>query len=79
MSLKARASRIRSEFRPRAFAWDADQLREMRQVRRLSFPQIARRFGCDHATVIWAFHRLGIPTEMPLQGPDENRTLWQKK
>jgi hypothetical protein len=79
MTLKARADRCRADFRPREFAFDEAILREMRHVRRLSFAQIARRFGCDHATVIWAFHRLGIPTQRPLQGADENRGQWQGK
>jgi hypothetical protein len=67
MTQKANASLVKSPFKPRRFAWDAEQLYEMRQVKRMSFPQIARRFGCDHATVMWAFHRLGVPTKLPLQ------------
>lgn len=58
----ARASEITRPFRPRKIAWDRDTLEYLRTVARLSFPEIARAFRCDHTTVMWACQRLGVPT-----------------
>lgn len=57
-------------FKPRMYAFTHEALYAMRVVRRLSMPQIARKYGCDHTTVLNALRRLGIETKLPLIGPE---------
>lgn len=57
-------------FSPRLYAFTYEGLYAMRIERRLSLPQIARKFGCDHTTVLNALGRLGIPTKRPLVPAD---------
>lgn len=56
------ASKLKKEFRPRKVKWDRDKLIRLRFDMKLSFPAIARKYKCDHTTVMWAFRRLGLPT-----------------
>ena len=47
-------------YRPRVYDFTYDLLYAMRITRNLSYTQIARKYGCDHTTVINACQRLGI-------------------
>jgi len=47
-------------YRPRVYDFTYAGLYAMRVERKLSLGQIARKFGCDHTTVLHACHRLGI-------------------
>lgn len=63
MSLKHVAS-VKRRFRPWKYQWDKEELYRLRHVERFSFPDMARTYGCDHKTVMWAFRRLEIPSEI---------------
>lgn len=47
-------------YRPRIYDFTYDLLYAMRVERNLSFNQIARKYKCDHTTVVHACQRLGI-------------------
>lgn len=59
-------------FKPRVYAFTYEQLFDFRVTRNWSFPRIARKYGCDHSSVINACKRLGVPTQRKLIGPGEN-------
>ena len=59
-----------SPFRPRVYEFTYDLLYAMRVERNLSFTQIARKYKCDHTTVMHACQRLGIPTKRKLIKPE---------
>lgn len=57
-------------FKPRMYAFTYEALYAMRVERRLSLTQIARKYGCDHTTVLNALRRLGIPVKFALIEPE---------
>lgn len=56
-----RLAKTSRPFTPRAYAFTYEDLYQWRVVRRLSFQQIALKFGCDHTTVVNACKRLNVP------------------
>jgi len=60
-------------YKAREYAFTYEDLFQFRQVKALSWAQIARKYGCpDHTSVRYAAKRLGVPLNRPLKGPDHD-------